>query len=176
MEARRTLRNSAWLAVVVGALIAAPTAGAATLTPTSHNFGNQNVGTSSAPKTFTVTNGCVIFVGFCITPEFTTIVAPTVTPASDYSLVNSCPVVLTFDGATCGLGVTFKPSALGVRNGTLNAGTFSATLTGTGVNPTTPTTQTPAAGGVAGQTAKKKCKKKKRGAAAAAKKCKKKRK
>jgi hypothetical protein len=150
----------AGLITVLVALATAPAAGAATMTPTSHDFGDVNVGTSSPPLTFTFTNGCTTMAGAaCVTPEVSRL-TPSVTPSSDYSLVNSCPSELSTPGQSCTFTVTFKPSATGVRSGIVNTGAIPmASLRGTGVS------SQPVGG-------KKKCKKKKR--AAAAKKCKKK--
>lgn len=149
------------LAVAAAAMaIGAPGAGAATISPTSHDFGNVNVGASSAPQTFTFTNGCnSMGAGVCLTPEVSRL-TPSVTPSSDYSLVNGCPSELSSAGATCSFTVTFKPSATGLRSGIVNTGAVPmASLRGTGVSPAAPPS-------------KKKCKKKKRGPSK--KKCKKK--
>ena len=151
------------LAVVVAAMaIGVPAAGAATIAPASHDFGTLNVGASSPPQTFTMTNGCTMMaLGSCVTPEVTRL-TPSVSPSSDYSLLNGCPSELSSSGQTCTFSVTFKPSAVGVRSGIVNTGALPmAELRGTG------TSQASQGGG-------KKCKKKK--GAAAAKKCKKKRK
>jgi hypothetical protein len=139
--------------------IGVPAAGAATIAPSSHNFGNVSVGGSSLAQTFTVTNGCSTMVGAaCLTPENTP-VSPRVSGAA-FAVANLCPPALTTNAQTCRLNVTFTPTEAGDATGTVSAGGLTASLTGTGVATPTP----------------RKCKKKKKGAGAAKKKCKKKKK
>jgi hypothetical protein len=162
------IRHTLCTLIVTGgiAALAAPVAGAATLAPANHDFGTQAVGTTSAAKAFTITNGCLITnpigggcLGGQITPTAVAVTGP-------FAQTNDCPPVLTVNLATCTINVTFTPTAAGTGAGALNTGAGSATLSGTG---TTSATQGPVAA------KKKKCKKKKKKSAAAAKKkCKKK--
>jgi hypothetical protein len=192
MRLRQISRHLPGLAIVAGVLIAAPAAQASLAWDTaSHNFGNQNVGTASAPKTFTLTAGCdavdPITMTLCIVPPagIHPFGSPTVTgDGFALGVPNTCSVGFMSTATlgstqTCTSTVTFTPTSAGLKTGMLatpGPGGPDIALSGTGVTPTTPTTQTPAAGGVAGKKAKK-CKKgKKKRGAAAAKKCKKKRK
>jgi hypothetical protein len=148
------------LAAILGIIAAGvPAAGAATISPSSHNFGDHAVGTTSAPQTFTITNGCEVpGAGGCLLPE-TTRLTPSATPFSDYSLANACPPELTGFGETCTFTVTFHPAAAGARSGVINTGSLlNADLLGTGVD------------------GAKKCKKGKKSASAAKKGCKRKKK
>jgi len=80
---------------------------AAQLSPTSLNFGDQPIGSQSAAQSITLTNTAEVPL---------TIFSIDVT--GDFNLINNCPSVLA-QGATCSLGVTFSPSDLGPRSGTL---------------------------------------------------------
>jgi hypothetical protein len=142
--------------------VAAPTAHAALNWDTaSHNFGNQNVGTSSAPKTFTLTATCdTVVVGVCVSPiggvHF--FGNPAVT-GEGFALgpPNTCAaqVLVTPSGgaAACTSTVVFTPTSAGAKTGSLTTPSGpDIALSGTGVAPAAPT-----AGGVAGKA--KKCKK-----------------
>jgi hypothetical protein len=100
-------------------------------------FGNQQVGTTSSPHTFTFTNTG-------IGPFTVTTVGRSGTNAGNYAIVsNLCTGSTIPGGGNCTFGVTFTPSATGSRTATLTAtgrsGTGTATtsstasLTGTGV-------------------------------------------
>lgn len=112
------------------ALAAATTgsAGAATLAPTSADFGNQAVGSVSAPKTFTVTAGLLDLA-----------LPLTVSTSGDFKQTNNCPATLGFLlTSSCTVNVTFGPTAQGDRAGTLSTTTLivggpSAALRGTGI-------------------------------------------
>jgi hypothetical protein len=104
-----------------------------TLTPATLSFGNENVESTSAPKTETVTNN-----------------QKTTLDISGISITGNDPGDFTETGTTCGstlaagakctITLTFTPSVKGARSATLqltdNASTSpqTAKLTGTGVN------------------------------------------
>ncbi|WP_041597216.1 choice-of-anchor D domain-containing protein [Granulicella tundricola] len=98
---------------------------AATLTPTSQDFGSEPVGFTTAAKPFVWTNNSTF-------PAAVTIQAA----SGDFSVVSpACGTVAS--GASCTINVVFTPTALGARTGTLSVGsgttTLTASLTGTGV-------------------------------------------
>jgi uncharacterized repeat protein (TIGR01451 family) len=110
------------------------------LAPTSLAFGNQNVSTSSTPQTVVLTNndGSALNI---------TSIAISGADAGDFTVTGggTCAAgVPVANRATCTIIITFTPSALGARTGTLtitdDAGNSPQTLalTGTGVvNPPT---------------------------------------
>jgi hypothetical protein len=125
-------------------------AGAATLAPTSANFGNQAVGSVSAPRAFT------------LTPDVVDLLPLTITTTGDFKQTNNCPAALQFLTGACTINVTFGPTAAGDRVGTLSTTTLvvggpTAALRGTGGGGTTQDGK----GGIAGKKCKKKGKKKK---------------
>jgi hypothetical protein len=69
--------------------------------------GNQKVGTTSPSKPLTVTNG-----------GGTTVTITGIAMTGDFAQTNTCGASLAAH-ATCGINVTFKPTAKGTRNGTL---------------------------------------------------------
>jgi hypothetical protein len=96
------------------------------LSPTSLNFGNQKVGTTSAGKTVKLTNrgqGALTIAG--------------ITTTAGYSQTNNCGSSLG-SNTSCTITVKFRPSALGTQNGTLTIKDNAAgspqkvTLTGVG--------------------------------------------
>lgn len=98
----------------------------ATLTPSTLTFPGQRLGTSSASQTATLTNSGTLalnITGIQVT--------------GDFAQKNNCPAQLP-SGSSCVLNITFNPTALGTRNGTLTisdnayGSTQSATLIGTG--------------------------------------------
>lgn len=99
------------------------------LSSTSLSFGNQFVGTSSQPQTITVTN--------CGTAM---LAINSITINGDFTQTNVCPASLAA-GASCTIQVTFTPTAMGTRTGTLcltdNApgSPQCINLTGTGIAP-----------------------------------------
>ncbi len=107
---------------------AAPTA---TLSPTSLTFASQNVGSTSAAQTITLTNGGTA-----------ALTISSIAPSGDYAQTNTCGASLAAS-ATCTISVTFTPTAAGTRTGTITvtdnaAGspqTASLTGTGTAVGP-----------------------------------------
>jgi sugar lactone lactonase YvrE len=101
----------------------------AILAPSGLTFGNQNVGTSSAPQSLVLTN-----IGGA-PAEISSVV-----PSADFGESGSCGGSVP-GGSSCTLNVVFAPTATGVRNGTLTVndnsvhGGQSATLTGVGTAP-----------------------------------------
>ncbi|TAM82207.1 MAG: choice-of-anchor D domain-containing protein [Acidobacteria bacterium] len=100
------------------------------LSPASLTFSSQNVGSSSAPETVTLTN-------YQSTALSITSIAITGTNSGDYSQTNNCGTSLAA-GASCSINVTFTPAAAGTLTASL-AVTDNATnspqtagLTGTG--------------------------------------------
>ena len=111
--------------------------GNVTLTPSSLSFGNQGVGTTSGSQPVTLTNSWY--------PAVTGLsVAVTGTNAGDFAQGNNCGTTLA-GSSSCTINVTFTPSALGARTATVtvtdSAGTQSSSLSGTGTDVTSPTTQ-----------------------------------
>ncbi len=101
--------------------------GAATLTPTSNDFGSVAVGFSSAPFTFTWTNNSTFPGG-----------VTSLTSSGDFT---ATPIGCTNvpAGGSCTINVVFTPTSIGSRTGTLTVGssgsTLLASLTGTGIPP-----------------------------------------
>lgn len=98
--------------------------GQPSLAPMTQDFGSQAVGFASAPQTFTWTNNS----------SFADSVK-SVAATGDFSIVsNNCGTVAA--GTSCQIVVTFTPTALGARSGTLTVvsgpSTLTASLTGTG--------------------------------------------
>ncbi|MFD0577866.1 ThuA domain-containing protein [Dactylosporangium darangshiense] len=97
--------------------------------PGSLDFGAQNVNTTSAARTVTVRNTATAAV---------TVTGVTVT--GDYAQTNTCGSSLAA-GASCTLSVTFRPTATGVRGGSLAVASsapgspLTVALTGTGASP-----------------------------------------
>jgi hypothetical protein len=99
--------------------------GSATLTPATQDFGSVALGFTSAVQTFTWTNNSTFTASVTL-----------LTGSGDFNVVsNNCSGVL--GGNSCQISVTFTPTALGARTGTLTAGsngsTLTSALTGTGV-------------------------------------------
>jgi hypothetical protein len=102
-----------------------------TVSPSSLNFGTVAVGTTSAPKSVTVTNVgtiTVTFTGFVFAGA----------AAGDYLISgNTCGATIAA-GANCSVSVEFKPTTTGTRNAKLNVknngggSPASANLTGVG--------------------------------------------
>ncbi len=104
-----------------------------TLVPASVNFGNQNVGTTSASQTFTLTNSQT-------TAATGLSISFTGTNATDFAETDNCGTSLAAN-SSCAINVTFTPGATGSRSATLSvtdsAGTQTSSLTGTGVGSAT---------------------------------------
>ena len=85
-------------------------------TPTSLSFGNQTVGTSSAPQTITFTNHAMA----ALTIKTVTITGPN---NSSYSQTNTCGTSLPRN-SSCTITVTFTPLAKGVLNADVSISDF----------------------------------------------------
>ncbi|HEX5411659.1 MAG TPA: choice-of-anchor D domain-containing protein, partial [Terriglobia bacterium] len=102
----------------------------ATLSPTSLTFGNQPVGTSSAPQNVALSN-----------PGSGTLNITSIGVTGDFSQSNNCGSSLA-PGSNCTISVTFLPAATGTRTGSLTVSDDATTspqtanLTGTGVTAT----------------------------------------
>ncbi len=79
-----------------------------TLSPLALTFAQQQIGTTSAAQTITLTNSGGVPL---------TLIAASVSPG-DFSVVNACGNSLAAN-ATCAFSVTFSPSAVGARAATL---------------------------------------------------------
>ena len=99
--------------------------GQPSLAPLTQDFGSQAIGFSSPVQTFTWTNNS----------SFATSVKSATTTGDFKILTNTCNGSIV-GGASCKIGVTFAPTALGALTGTLNVvsgpSTLTASLTGTG--------------------------------------------
>ncbi len=97
------------------------------LTPQSLNFGDQKVGTSSAPLPVAVTNQG----SSAIT------ISKIATDSGNFTETNNCPAQLN-SGASCTVNVVFKPAKVGTSTGILSVadngggGSQTVALTGTG--------------------------------------------
>jgi hypothetical protein len=105
---------------------------AVTLSPGAWDFGSQDVGTSSAPQSFTLANvgGSPVNIwGIAITGD----------NGGDFSQTSSCASQLA-GSAQCTISVTFSPSAAGTRSATLlvsddgGGSPQAVALTGTGAS------------------------------------------
>jgi len=83
-------------------------------------LGNQLVGTTSSAKGFVLTNSGI------------TSMAISIATSGDYAQSNDCGSSLA-PGSSCTIAVTFTPTALGIRPGSLSINSSSITLTGAGV-------------------------------------------
>jgi len=83
------------------------------LSPSSLNFGNQPLTTTSAPKTVTLTN-----------TGNAALTINSIAASGDFAQTNNCPMgpntLPPTTSNTCTINVTFAPTALGTRNGTLS--------------------------------------------------------
>jgi sugar lactone lactonase YvrE len=101
------------------------------LTPPDPAFGNQTVGTTSAPKVVTVTNTTATAI------TITTITLDLGLNPGDFAQTNNCPVTLAA-GANCQIMITFTPGGVGPKSaGLLVADNSpvpnqSVSMTGTG--------------------------------------------
>jgi len=118
------MRRVATAGCVAGMLLAfsSASAGAATLAPTSADFGTQPIGGVSDPKVFT------------LTPELLDILPLTVATTGQFKQTNSCGALLQFVNGPCTISVTFAPTDVGNHGGSLTTtvlGGPSASLRGT---------------------------------------------
>jgi hypothetical protein len=105
------------------------TASAASLSPTSLTFSSQALSTSSSPQSVTLSN-----------PGGAALTISSITVSGNFSETNTCGSSLAAN-SSCTISVTFTPTALGSRTGSLtvndnaNPATQSASLSGTGTAP-----------------------------------------
>ncbi|MEV0644955.1 discoidin domain-containing protein [Phytomonospora sp. NPDC050363] len=105
-----------------------PTGPRIALSPGGLAFGDQQVGTSSSPRTVTISN-----------PGDATANISSVAVSGDYSRTTTCGSTLAA-GASCTASVTFTPSAAGARSGALSVSSnasgspHSIGLSGNGVS------------------------------------------
>ena len=122
------------LACIVPLSLASAFGQTVTVSPTSLSFGNQVLGTSSSVKKVTLKNA-----------QSTSIsVSSIISNLADFTRSTSCSTTLTA-GSSCTISVTFTPTALGLRSGTLSVNDTGAgspqtvALSGTGVAAVTAT-------------------------------------
>jgi len=102
-----------------------------TVSSASLSFGNQMVGTTSAARDVTFTNkgGSLIFIS-------------NITAGGDFAASSTTCGATLAAGASCSVSVTFTPSAMGLRSGTLtidaSAPVPTVGLSGTGIPSPTP--------------------------------------
>ena len=107
------------------------------INPTNLNFGNQPVGSSSAPQTVMLTNASNTSLGISSITFSSEGGGASGEITTDYSQTDDCGSVLAA-GAACTLTVVFNPPVLGALNATMNiSDTFGdspqqVTLSGTG--------------------------------------------
>ena len=94
--------GSPWVITLLGTGVGVP---AATLAPLSLTFGNQAIGTSSAPQSFTITNTGTGALGIS-----------NIQATTGFSETNNCPSSLAL-GAMCSVNVTFVPTLAGANGG-----------------------------------------------------------
>jgi hypothetical protein len=108
----------------------------ASMTPASRSYNSTKVGSTSASKSFTLTN------------NQSSVLAVSIATTGDFIQTNNCGTQLA-GGDDCAIQVSFRPTANGARAGTVVATVGSGivltgTLTGTGTGATAPVTVTPA--------------------------------
>jgi subtilisin family serine protease len=105
------------------------TAPAASLSPTTMDFGSQLVNSSGAVQSITLNN-----------PGTAALTINGITVTGDFSQTNNCGGSLAA-GGSCSISITFTPTARGLRSGTLTVSSNASgsapttTLTGTGLAP-----------------------------------------
>lgn len=89
---------------------------AASLTPTTQDFGTEPINFSTSTKPFTWTNNSTFAASVNL-----------VSTTGDFAVAsNNCSLVAA--GASCTINVFFKPTAVGARTGTLTVGSNGSTL------------------------------------------------
>jgi hypothetical protein len=162
---KRTSRGIVLLsltAVLLGATASAASA-TRTLSPTSTDYGNRQIGTTSPAQAFTLRVRCTLVVfptTKCLQDTFSPSISITVgqfVQTDQFVQTNNCPATMTGlatkpgvdpqEGETfCTINVTFTPTSTGPKTGTLRTGSGgpTAVLSGNGVTtPTPPTPPTP---------------------------------
>lgn len=98
---------------------------ALTANPSSLNFGEQALGSTSSSQTVTLSNSGT-----------SAVTISSITTSGDFSVSHNCPASLAV-ASTCTVSASFTPSAIGARSGaiivTSNANLGSLALSGTGV-------------------------------------------
>jgi Bacterial Ig-like domain (group 2)/Abnormal spindle-like microcephaly-assoc'd, ASPM-SPD-2-Hydin len=126
----RTARNRSLVLVVALFIVvaAATAAGTVSVSPTTLSFGNQVVGTTSAAKTVTLSNG-----------SSSKLTINSVGISGDFAIRSkSCGATLAA-GKTCTISVTFTPTVSGARTGALTINDSASnspqtvSLSGTGI-------------------------------------------
>jgi hypothetical protein len=165
---KRTIVSRGILALSLTIALLAATASTAsatrTLSPTSTDYGNRQVGTTSPAQAFTLRVRCTLVVfptTKCIEDTFSPSIRITSgqfgLTSSQFAQTNNCPATMTGlatkpgvdpqKGETsCTINVTFTPTSTGPKVGTLRTGSGGPTagLSGSGVTtPTPPTPPTP---------------------------------
>ncbi|MGA1989356.1 MAG: choice-of-anchor D domain-containing protein, partial [Candidatus Sulfotelmatobacter sp.] len=101
----------------------------ATLSPASHNYGKQAVGTTGAAKTFTMSN-----------KQNVTLTSIAISTNGDFAITATTCATSLGAGETCTISVTFTPTQTGIRTGQLTVSDRASnspqvsTLTGTGTS------------------------------------------
>jgi hypothetical protein len=127
-----------------------------TLTPTSVDYGNRQIGTSSPAQAFTLRVRCTLVI-FPTTKCLQDTFSPSISTSGQFPQTNNCPATLTghatkpgvdpeLGAQTCTINVTFTPTSTGPIPGILSTGNGgpTAALSGNGVTfPTPPTPPTP---------------------------------
>jgi hypothetical protein len=104
----------------------------ATLTPTTATYATQAVGTTSAPKTFTLTNNLTI-----------TLTSIAISTTGDFAVSATACTTSLAPKSSCTISVTFSPTTTGKRTGQLSVSDSAdnspqtAALSGTGFVPAT---------------------------------------
>jgi hypothetical protein len=126
------------LTVVIFAATASSAGAVLTLDPTSVDFGNRQVNSTSPAQAHTLNLRCNRFQNFnlcAITGPIS--FSPDISVTGDFGVTEDCPTTLTTSSATtgvsCTINTTFTPTSTGPKEGILSTGGPEATLTGTGV-------------------------------------------
>jgi hypothetical protein len=154
----RVILTLSLTAILLGATASAASA-TTTLTPTSVDYGDRQLGTSSPPQAFTLRVRCTLVV-FPTTKCLQDTFSPSISTSGQFAQTNNCPATLTghatkpgvdpgLGAETCTINVTFTPTSTGPSGGTLSTGGGgpTAALSGNGVTfstPPTPPTPAPA--------------------------------
>ena len=151
----RVILTLSLTAILLGA--AASTASATrTLSPTSVDYGNRQLGTSSPAQAFTLRVRCTLVI-FPTTKCLQDTFSPSISTSGQFAQTNNCPATLTghatkpgvdpeLGAETCTINLIFAPTSTGPIAGTLSTGSGgpTAALSGNGVTfPTPPTPPTP---------------------------------
>jgi hypothetical protein len=105
-----------------------------TVSPSSLTFASQIVGTTSSPQTITLTN-----------TSAASATLSAITTTGNFASANTCGSSLA-GGTSCSIGVTFTPTAIGTRTGsvTFTAAGIARTVTLTGQGAASPFSYSPA--------------------------------